>query len=325
MPVEKPTADIGKLGTIGIMKPLPFDVTTLANAQGGMVVRRQLRRMGFTRKHVDAQLAAERWMERSPVALSTFTGELTREQQGWLGVLHAGPPAIVGGYTALEFHGLKNWHRDHITVLIDEERHLDPVPGIDYFRTRRPLELWKSKKSPLPMAAVEPAALLCAAYEPSWRTAQGLLAAVVQQRLTTAAELREQMERMKPLRRSPRFRVLLTEIQGGAGSLAEVDVTRMCSDFGLPRPNRQTRRQDRQGKWRYTDCEWDLPDGRVLVLEVDGGFHMEVEHWEDDIKRQRGLTTPGRIIVRCSSREIRDEPFEVAADLTTLGLGSLCA
>ena len=258
------------------------------------------------------------------MVVSTFTGELTWHQRAWLGVLHAGPPAIVGGYGALERHGLKNWHRDDVTVLVDEEAHLEPLPGITWFRTRRPLELWRAR-SPLPMARVEPAALLCAAYEPSWRTAQGLLAAVVQQRLTTASDLRRQLQRMTPLRRAPRFRVLLTEIEGGAGSLAEVDVTRMCRDFGLPLPTRQRRRKDRGGRVRYTDCEWDLPDGTVLVLEVDGAFHMEVEHWEDDIQRQRRLTTPGRLLVRCTSREVRDEPFQLAADLRALGLHALCA
>jgi hypothetical protein len=257
--------------------------------------------------------------------VSTFTGELTREQRAWLGVLHAGPPAIVGGYTALEFAGLKNWHRDNLTILVDDEEHLEPLDGIDWFRSRRPLDLWHSKRHDLPLARVEPAALLRAAYEPSWRTAQGLLAAVVQQKVTTPAALREQLERMKPLRRAPRIRILLTDFEGGAQSVAEIDVKRMCLDYGLPLPNRQKRRKDRAGKWRYTDCEWDLPDGRVLVLEVDGAFHMEVEHWEDDIQRQRALTTPGRLIVRGTAREVRDEPFLLAADLRALGLGALCA
>lgn len=307
------------------MESLPPEVIALADSQSGMVARRQLRRLGLTRKLIGGRLRSQRWAERSSVVISTVTGELSREQRAWLGVLHAGPPAIVGGYSALEFHGLKNWHRDDITILVDQEEHLEPLEGIDWFRTRRPVDLWHSKRHQLPMARVEPAALLCAAYEPSWRTAQGLLAAVVQQRLTTAADLRAQMERMKPLWRAPRFRVLLTDFEGGAQSVAEVDVKHMCLDYGLPLPHRQKRRKDRTGKWRYTDCEWDLPDGRVLVLEIDGAFHMEVEHWEDDIRRQRSLMTPSRIIVRGSAREVRDEPFHLAADLKALGLGALCA
>ncbi|MFC7489972.1 MULTISPECIES: hypothetical protein [unclassified Knoellia] len=307
------------------MARIPDDVTRLAKAQNGLLARRQLRALGLTWGHVLTHLLAERWAERSPVVVSTFTGELTREQRAWLGVLHAGPPAIVGGYTALELHGLKNWHRDAITVLVDDEEHLDRLEGIDWVRTRRPLDLWHSKGHELPMARVEPAALLCAAYSPHPRMAQGLLAAVVQQRLTTVPKLRDQMERMKPLKRAPRFRVVLAEIEGGAGSLAEIDVTRMCRDYGLPRPDRQKKRKDSVGRWRYTDCEWDLPDGTVIVLEVDGAFHMEVEHWESDIKRERRITRRGRVVVRCTAREVRDEPFELAADLRSLGLAVLCA
>lgn len=306
------------------MKPLPENIVDLANRQAGLVARRQLNGLGVTWSQTRAHLAAERWSEVTSVVLATSTGELTQEQKAWAAVLHVGGDTLIGGYTGLERHGLKKWHRDEVTVLIDDEAHYEPIDGVTYFRTRRPLRAWRSPGA-MPLARREPAALLCAAYEPNWRTAQGLLAAVVQQQLTTAAKLREQLDRMKPLRRAPRFRMLLAEIDGGAGSLAEIDVTRMCRDYGLPRPHRQRRRKDAAGRWRYTDCEWDLPDGSVLVLEVDGAFHMEVEHWEGDIQRQRRLTTPGRIIVRCTAREVRDEPFALAEDLRGLGLGVLCA
>ena len=107
--------------------------------------------------------------------------------------------------------------------------------------------------------------------------------------------------------------------------MAELDVARVCRRFGLPSPRRQTGRRDASGRRRFTDCEWVLPDGTVLVLEVDGGFHMEVEHWEDDLVRQRRLTTPGRLIVRCTARELRDEPEVVVRDLRALGLAESCA
>ena len=41
--------------------------------------------------------------------------------------------------------------------------------------------------------------------------------------------------------------------------------------------------------------EWDLPDGRILVLEIDGAFHADVLQAADDAKRSRRLTTPTRI------------------------------
>jgi hypothetical protein len=47
---------------------------------------------------------------------------------------------------------------------------------------------------------------------------------------------------------------------------------------------------------------------------------MDVEHWEDDLARQRRLSGRGRIIVRCTARELRDDPDSVLADLRMHGL-----
>ncbi|GAA3646315.1 hypothetical protein GCM10022237_02270 [Nocardioides ginsengisoli] len=74
---------------------------------------------------------------------------------------------------------------------------------------------------------------------------------------------------MSPLRGADRFRRALAEIAGGAQSAAEIDVRRMCRAAGLAAPSRQRPRRDSSGRLRFTDCEWRLADGQVLVLEVD--------------------------------------------------------
>lgn len=174
--------------------------------------------------------------------------------------------------------------------------------------------------SPLPTCALEPAVLLWAGHETHPRSAMGVLAAVVQQRLTTTEKLAAWIEILKPLRRAPAMRELLSDLSGGSQSLAEVDVVRLCRDNGLRVPDRQVRRVDSRGQPRFTDCEWRLADGRTLVLEVDGAFHLDVEHYEGDVRRQRRLTTPSRTVVRCTSQELRREPWVVAADLRALGV-----
>ena len=253
--------------------------------------------------------------------VSVFTGALDWRQRVWLGVLHAGGSALAGGLTALEWHGLTGWHRDEVTVLVDDELAFDAVSGVRFFRTRRSLADMRAQHVDLPVCRVEPAALLFAGYERSTRTAAlGLLAAVVQQRLTTADRLLGEIELMRPLRRARIFRSALLDIQGGAHSLAELDLGRLCRRAGLPPPRRQTRRRDAIGRLRFTDCEWLLGDGTVLVLEIDGSFHMDVDHWEDDLARQRRLSSRGRIIVRCTARELRDNPESVLADLKMHGL-----
>jgi hypothetical protein len=296
------------------------DWHALAEAQEGAVARRQLLALGYSRHYVRRQLDARRWVARTSTVLSTVTDPPTWEQRVWTAALHAGGTALAGGLTALEWHGLRGWHRTEITVLVDDERAFNPVPGVTFFRTRRPLQAMRSQRVDLPVCRVEPAALLFAGYERSTRTALGLLAAVVQQRLTTAHRLLAEADMMRPLRRAKLFRRTLLDIEGGAQSLAELDIGRVCRNAGLPPPRRQTRRRDATGRLRYTDCEWWLPDGTILILEIDGSFHLEVEHWEDDLVRQRRLSGRGRIIVRCSARELRDDPDAVLSDLKMHGL-----
>jgi very-short-patch-repair endonuclease len=291
----------------------------LAAQQAGLLARRQLIGLGFAPHYVDRQVAAQRWRPVSEVVVCTTTGVLTRDQLMWAGVLHAGPDSAVGGLTALERRGLQGWHREEITVLLAKSHNLQALDGLRFVETRRPVFL-NATGSP-PIWRAEPAALLFAAYTPSLRTALGLLAAVVQQRLTTPSRLLVEIERMQPLRRAKRFKQTLALIEGGAQSAAELHVTEMCRAHQLPLPQRQTRRADASGRIRYTDAEWRLPDGRVVVLEVDGGFHMDVAHWEDDMVRERDLVATGAVVLRCTDRELVDESGRVAASLRRVGVG----
>jgi hypothetical protein len=237
----------------------------------------------------------------------------------WLGVLHAGGDALIGGLTAAKVHGLRKWDRDDVTVLVSNPHSFEPVEGLTFFRTRRPLRLVASR-STLPLCRIEPAILLFAAHEPSQRTAHGAVAAVVQQRLTTADELRAWLPRLRPLRRTNQFARLLDDIDGGAQSLAEVDIRRACRRRGVAPPAAQRPRIDRRGRRRYTDCEWKLADGRTLVLEVDGAFHDDVLQASADRARNRALTALDRIVISCSAYELRHDPESVMEDLIALGV-----
>lgn len=297
----------------------------VAARQQGMLTRRQLSRLGLDRNYVRVQLAARRWQQVTATVLATTTGELTRAQLEWAGVLHAGPGSALGGLTAAERHGLRGWPRPEVTVLIGESVNVEPLPGVAFVKTRRDIVGFQASRSALPTWQLEPAVLLFAGYTRSSRTAVGLLAATVQQKLTSPARLLGWVARMRPLRRAAAFRVSLEDMSGGAQSLAEIDVGRVCRAAGLPAPMRQTRRIDPSGRLRYTDCEWRLLDGRVVILEVDGAFHMDVEHWEEDMGRERQLVAEGCILVRCTARELRHRPERVVRDLVALGIARLYA
>jgi hypothetical protein len=291
----------------------------LAEAQAGMLAQRQLNRLQVSRSAVRRHLRVGRWSQRTSHVFSVTTGPLSFDQRLWMSVLHAGPTALVGGLIAAAVHGLRNWDRDDITVLVDDELSFDPVPGIRFFRSRRPSQDWRSPR-PLPVSRVEPAILLFAAYEPSLGTGLGAVMATCQQRLTTVHRLRPWADAMRPLRRARHLRSLFSDLEGGAQSLAEVDLRSMCRTFGICLPSSRRRRRDRAGTMRWTDAEWRLSDGRILVLEVDGGFHDDVLQASADRRRQRKLSASDRLVLSCSAYELRHHPEDVASDLIALGV-----
>ncbi len=292
----------------------------LIEVQAGMVARRQLNRLGIDADRVRDQVAARRWVERTPRVISIVTGELTFEQRSWLGVLHAGPRAMLGNLTAAAHHDLKNWERPEICVMVDDELSFEPVPGVDFFRSRRPFEVLVSPRPGIPRCQLEPAVLLWAGYEAPIRAAHGVIAATVQQRLTTPGRLIEWVDLLQPLRRAKPFKRTLSFVDAGAHSGAELEVGHMCRRFRMPPPARQRRRRDRWGRPRWTDAEWDLGDGHTIVLEIEGGFHMDVLEAAADARRSRRLTTRTRTVVRCTAYELIHEMAEVAIDLIDLGI-----
>jgi hypothetical protein len=146
-----------------------------------------------------------------------------------------------------------------------------------------------------------------------------MVAAVVQQRLCTPADLELAMSRIGRIRHKAHLRVALLDIAGGSEALSEIDVMRLCRRFRLQPPDRQMRRYV-DGRLRFLDAEWRLRDGRRIVLEIDGAHHFDVSHWQADIRRERGVVIDGSQVLRATSIEVRVEPQVIAADLVRIGI-----
>jgi hypothetical protein len=214
----------------------------LADAQAGLLTRLQLASVGVDRWAVRHRINTDRWVELTPTVIGTTTGSLDREQVMWLGVLHGGRDAMIGELTAAEVCGLRNWRRDHVTVVVPHGTDVGAGhPAIEYVRSRRPIRAHRRRRSGLPVSRIEPAVLGFAARQRSTRTAEGVLAAVVQQRLVEPAALLDWIDRLSPLRGASRFRAALNDIAGGAQSVAEIDVRRLCRTFGIALPERQAK------------------------------------------------------------------------------------
>ena len=94
----------------------------------------------------------------------------------------------------------------------------------------------------------------------------------------------------------------------------------ISAGYGLVPPHRQRSRRDSDGKQRFLDCEWDLPSGEIVVLEIDGGHHMDVLHWQADMRRERGVVISRRWVLRATSLEVRLEPQLIVSDLKAIGV-----
>jgi hypothetical protein len=77
------------------------------------------------------------------------------------------------GLTAAEMHGLAGWQRPAVTVLIGESVDVEPIPGVQFVKTRRDIVGFRSTHWSLPTWQVEPAVLLFAGCTRSSRTAVG--------------------------------------------------------------------------------------------------------------------------------------------------------
>lgn len=294
-------------------------------AQNQVARVQQLVDAGLTRKYIQSQVDARRWTRYGDHCVVTHNHVPTRVQRMWLAVLEPAGPVCLAAWTSLETAGFKFFGDElkPIHILVVRGNTSGRADGIIVHESRRFSAEDVDERFVLPRTRLPRSALDAAAWQPSRRYATGLLAAVVQQRVCTVGELFDQMQYVGRIRHKAAMRLALHDIAGGAEALSELDVAAMCRRFGLLPPDRQVIRRDRNGRRRYLDCEWRLPNGSIVVLEVDGAHHLEVEQWEADVKRERGVVITGRRVLRATANEARHDQAELAADLEAIGVPRL--
>src|SRR5687767_14026145 len=153
------------------------------------MARWQLRALGWTDKQIDHEVAIGRWQSPASGLLVVHTGPLLDDERLWVGVLHAGRGAVLSHLTAARTGGLHWVGRDVIDVLTPKGDLVEPLDVYFFHQTRRPYERWVKPVSGPPRLPIEHAALLTAERDGNVRRAIGLLAACVQQGLTTTDRL----------------------------------------------------------------------------------------------------------------------------------------
>jgi hypothetical protein len=275
---------------------------------------RELLRTGWTADLIRSQIRANRW-QRIGRAVVLHNSAMSAEEVRRAAAIVLGPRAILTAFTALDEWGLQGWERDAVHVLVPRGARVVRPDGLplrvhytaNWNRAARQARRFLHRPAP--------AAVLAASTFTRARPACGILAATVQQRLVRPADLVAAVEQSTRARHRAALLAAAHDITQGAQALTEIDFARLCRSAGLPEPTRQVIRADRFGRRRYLDVEWVLPDGRHVVVEVDGALHLIAQRWWDDQLRQNELVIGGDLVLRYPSVVVRCHPAIVLDQL----------
>jgi hypothetical protein len=212
--------------TTGLLAQMP-ELASMVADQAGTVTRTVLRLHGIDDAVVRRQVAARRWQEAGPQVVVTFTGPLPVGTRRWAAAANAGPEAVLSGRTALAVHGLDGWGSELVQVVVDRGVRPAPLDFVKIHESRRHQGADVTTVQGLACHSVERAAIDVASWCPSDRTAIGVLAAVVQQRLTSPTRLQETLERQGRIRRRQLIAATINDLAGGAQALSEIEYGRL--------------------------------------------------------------------------------------------------
>jgi hypothetical protein len=259
--------------------PLGEAFAELAARQDSVVRREQLLDIGLAQHDVGYMLESGRWQaDADGLVVVLHNGPLTRRQQEAVAVLAGGRHCALAARTAAARAGLAGWDAELVEVVVPRGTTYPDLTLVEvkvHESRRFGVEDVHPASWP-PRVSIERALVDAACWSTRPRTACGILAAGVQQRLTTAERLRCELEQAGQVRFRQLLLRVLADIGGGAHAMTEVDFIRFCARNRLPKPVHQRVRRDRQGRRRYIDAVLVGPAGEVKV-EIDGALHLVVQ------------------------------------------------
>lgn len=287
------------------------------------MTRRQLVDGGCTDDRIRAQVDADRWRQLTPTLFVLHNGPLTLDQQWWAATLAVGP---LAGRSALQAWGLTGWEPDRVEVVVRRgERPVLPegVPVLVHESRRFEAAHVHPVRQPRRLGVAR-SAVDAAAWTDQPRSACGLLAAVVQQGKAPARHLLAELAQAGAVRHRRLLRRVLHDIEGGAQALSEIDLASVCRRYGLLVPERQVVRLDSAGKRRYLDARVSAPNGRSVLVEVDGALHLVASTYWADMFRLNEILLRGEPVLRFPSIALHLDEATVGNQLRrACGLDSL--
>lgn len=269
------------------------DAAEIATRQGGVASRKQLYAAGVTRWQIRRQVDARRWQKIGDQSVATHNGDIADEGWRWAAVFQGGPRACLDGAAALVAAGLARFTVDRLRVSVPRGARVRRTNLFDIRQTRR----WDAQdivSFGVPRTRPAVAAVRAGLWAKSDKQAALVITMAVQQGIVRVEDVARELLR---IRRAPRrlfLHAVVNDLLDGSRSLGELDVVRELRRRGIPAPDRQTLRIDKNMRY-YLDLYWFR---WRLVVEIDGIHHTWAQNVIGDALRQNALAISGETVLR---------------------------
>ncbi|WP_135849088.1 PDDEXK family nuclease [Serinibacter arcticus] len=288
------------------LTPLNPELARLASAQRGFLTVAQCRNHGLDHRGVARRIASG-WVRVDEVVLDTTPDvgsdpQVRRLRDVERALLRAGPGAVAVGLGSLALRGC--WGLPHRFDAKAVRRTGTDARGSAQHAVGR-TEIVGGRRVPsVPEALIQSLPHLDRLHLVAmldWALHTGCLASVDE--LLSLSRGRRGARRLKEWGH---------EANGLAESQLETWARLQCHDAGLPPPELQVAVHDDAGRLLARgDLGWRMPDGRWLIVEIDGrSVHERAEALLADRHRQNALVGTGRVmILRFTADDLRREGY----------------
>ncbi len=290
---------------------LPDEIRQLAEAQLGLVTRRQLNAAGvpagLTRWH-----SAGRWRSLLPGVLMLNTGLPTPDQQLLAALLYAGPQSWLAGASALARHTPgPSAPALPVQVYVPHPHRSRRVAWVTIRATRLTNERLV-QRGPLRLSCRARAVVDAAADAVDDRSARALIVAAVQERVVRLADV-EHWIGVRRRNGTTRLKTAVREAAAGAWSVPEADLARILrrsATFSALMANPTIK--DHLGRRLTTPDLW-LDDVALAVMVHSRQFHSGVLEWDATVDADSDLRDEGVEVVAVTPFAIEHRPEAVLA------------
>jgi hypothetical protein len=281
-----------------------------ASGQHGVVARRELLELGFSRDQIKRMRAVRRLHAVHRGVYAVGHGVLSARGHWMAAVLACGPDALLGHRSCAALAGVRRTAISYVEVIVPARR--GQIDGVRAYIRPDLAPQDRHEIDGIPCTSLARTLLDLAAILPRREIERACDEAEVQ-RLFDLRAIEDVLERSPGCHGAPLLRAVLAEHRIGTTLTRfelEARAFALLDRAGIRRPEVNVRVVCRNGFAPEVDFLWRR---ERLVLETDGGrFHSTPRQIERDRHKEAELVCAGYRVLRATWRQVERQPEQVA-------------